>query len=138
VECRRFQDALDVYINHGTLKADSERLLSNSYYCRVDDGDVILRIQEESSALFDVNVENGRIHSDFYMPVWAEGKISVAKGAMKDGRNYVSCFVRKGSVSLLKAVGNIQEMNADAPAESTVVPEPQKTMNGLTPARIGG
>jgi hypothetical protein len=140
VECRRFQDALDVYINHGTLKADAERLLSNSYYCRVDNGDVILRIQEESSALFDVNVENGRIHSDFYMPVWAEGKISVAKGAMKDGRNYVSCFVRKGSVSLLKAVGHIQELNEDAPApaESTAVPEPQKTRNGLTPARIGG
>ena len=95
VECRRFQQALDVNVYHGILKAEPEKTLDSNYYCRVDDGEMILRIPEESSVLFEVNVENGRIHSDFYMPVWSEGKVSVAKGATKEGRNFISCWAKK-------------------------------------------
>ncbi|MDX9753605.1 MAG: DUF4097 family beta strand repeat-containing protein [bacterium] len=140
VECLRFEDALDVYINHGTLKADAGKILAHNYYCRIDDGDVILRIPQESSALFDIRVENGRIHSDFHMPLWADGKVSVAKGAMKDGRNMVSCWVRKGTVSILKS-SSIGGTGSRFTAPS-YEPDPLPTAQAepapldLTPARV--
>lgn len=133
VECRDFAEGLDVYILHGTLKAEPGHVMTNSYYCRVVDGDAILRIPAESSALFELEAENGRIHSDYHVSVWAEGKVSVAKGAIHDGLNMVSCQVVKGSISILRS---LTEFSREETAKDTPTLSPKQD-SGLTPARVG-
>ena len=107
VICENFEEGLRAYVNRGTLKLQPNQSVAQSYYCSVEDGDIILRVPEESSMLLEVEVEYGRIHSDFPMPVWAEKNVSYARGAFEKARHNIRLQVRKGSASILKSIQSI-------------------------------
>ncbi|RJP21274.1 MAG: hypothetical protein C4527_23680 [Candidatus Omnitrophota bacterium] len=104
VVCDGFREGIRAYVLHGTLKLAPQVPVPQSYYCDVDNGNIILRVPEESSMLLDVRAEQGRIHSDFPMNVGAEGGVSYGKGVNNEGRFEVRLRVRNGSATILRSI----------------------------------
>lgn len=105
----RFYDAVRVYLFKGDLRLSPGIALSQNYYCAVDNGDVILRVPEESSMMAEIEVERGRIVSDYYMPISSDRSVSYCKGAINGGRNVVQVSVKNGSASLLQGLPGVEE-----------------------------
>ncbi len=104
VVCDGFREGVRAYVLHGTLKLAPRVPVPQSYYCDVDDGNIILRVPEESSMILDVQAERGRIHSDFPMNVGAESGVSYGKGVNNEGRFEVRLRVRNGSASIFRSI----------------------------------
>ena len=106
VMCNGFYEGLQAYVKGGTLNAQPQTPVAQSYYCSVDNGDLILRVPDSSSMLVDITAEQGRIQSDFNLPVSTQNTLSTARGAVNGGEHNVQLNVRKGSVSLFKAAAS--------------------------------
>lgn len=118
IVANRFFDGLRIYLYRGKVRLAPQVPIPQNYYCAVDNGDIILRVPELSSMLAEVEVANGRIHSDFYMPIRADKNVSYAKGAINQGRYLVNLSVKNGSVSLLQSLTGVDEQFT-TPATST-------------------
>ena len=100
--CNRFSSGVRIYAYKGDVRLTPQIPIPQAYTIAVDRGDVILRIPENSNVLAEMEVQNGRIQSDYYMPVWADKNFSYTKGAINQGENIVNISVHSGSISLLK------------------------------------
>ncbi|MEW6234447.1 MAG: DUF4097 family beta strand repeat-containing protein [Candidatus Omnitrophota bacterium] len=140
VVCTDFYEGIDINVKKGLLKLEPKIPVPRDYYCTVVDGELILRVLDSSEMLLEVEAENGRIHSDYPMPISAENNISFARGAINGGHRNVRLKVKNGAVSIQKAIvppAAISEPAAKAPAQapSTAVPAPL-TPGGLVPAKV--
>jgi len=140
VVCTDFYEGIDINVKKGLLKLEPKIPVPRDYYCTVTDGELILRVLESSEMLLEVEAEDGRINSDFPMPIWAEKNISFARGAINGGHRNVKIKVKKGTASIQKAIVAptvIPEAAAKTPEKvpTTTAPSAPLTPAGLVPAK---
>ena len=104
IVCDGFYDGMRAEVHNGTLKMEPRVTIKRSIECKVDHGNITLRVADDCSMLLDIVAENGSINSEFPLPVSAEGKYSYAKGAINKGYPMVRLEVKKGSASILKEI----------------------------------
>ncbi len=104
IVCDGFFDGMRAEVHNGTLKMEPRVAIRRSIECKVDRGNLTLRIAENCSMLLDITAENGSINSEFPLPVSAEGKFSYAKGAINKGYPMVRLEVKKGFAAILKEI----------------------------------
>lgn len=114
-----FYDGVRIYLYDGQIRLAPHVAIPQNYYVVLDNGDVILRVPEESSMLAEIEVDSGSIHSDFQMPIWADKAISYSKGAINGGQNIVNISVKNGHVSLFKELGDVAPARQSASAGSS-------------------
>ncbi len=104
VLCSDVYDGVDIQLVDGSLRLEPNIPVQRNYYCDIRKGDAVLRLPASSDMLLEVEVRDGRIHSDFPMPIWAERGISHARGAVNKGHRNVRVKVRNGAANIMKDV----------------------------------
>nr|HQH71337.1 hypothetical protein [bacterium] len=92
--------------------------ITRGFECKVDTGNLVLRVPESASMIVEIQAVDGSIHSDFPMPVRAEGNVSYANGSINSGATLVRLEVRRGVASLLKT----NPVLPAAPAPASLAP----------------
>lgn len=102
VTCELFYDGIRANVVDGALRLEPRTPIVRGFDCLVEGGNLVLRVPESVSMMVEIRAVNGSIHSDFPMPVRAEGNVSYANGSIHSGGALVRLEVRKGVASLLK------------------------------------
>lgn len=127
VTCELFYDGIRAGVTNGSLRLEPQAPITRGIECNVDTGNLVLRIPESASIMVEIQAVDGSIHSDFPMPVRAEGNVSYANGSINSGATRVRLEVRRGIASLLKT----NPVLPVTPASTAVVPS-----NSVPPAPL--
>lgn len=118
VTCELFYDGIRAGVTGGSLRLEPQTPITRGFECKVDTGNLVLRVPESASMIVEIQAVDGSIHSDFPMPVRAEGNVSYANGSINSGATLVRLEVRRGVASLLKT----NPVLPAAPAPASLAP----------------
>ncbi len=138
VTCSHFYEGIDITVNNGDVKLEPGIPVQRDYYCTVIGGDLTLRVPDSSNMLMELEAENGRIHSDFSLPIWGERNVTYARGGINNAHHNVRMKVKDGSLSIQKAVERPERSSSaseeEEKDEENVTPNSSSNNEDLLPS----
>mgnify|MGYP006273667271 CR=1 FL=1 len=123
VVVNRFVESVKANVRNGSINLLPQNPIQGDLAIQAVNGDINVRISENSSVLFDLTAESGALESDYYLPISAESNLSKARGAIQSGEYLVNLYVERGKITVTKT-RELPASSAEPATPTTSAPSP--------------